>query len=233
MTIRTVFFDVGNTLLTPAIPEGEVLVKIAADLGVAVDPVLVAQNIPRMWARYEELYEADNAIWSDEDRAVGIWLTMYEYLCELVGVPEGLRSQIARLGYEVFLNPDSWALFDDVIPALFALKSRDITLGLISNWDSSLDAVIKGVGIGFYFDVIISSAVVGLHKPQPEIFKLALRATNAIIPETMYVGDHLRADVEGARGVGITPVLIDRDDRHPNSQDYIRVQNLRDLMGYL
>ncbi|MDR1185237.1 MAG: HAD-IA family hydrolase [Coriobacteriales bacterium] len=233
MTIRTVFFDVGNTLLTPAIPEGEVLVKVAADLGVTIDPALVEQNIPRMWERYEELYEADNAIWADEDRAVGIWLTMYEYLCELVGVEKDLRPRIARLGYEFFLEPDSWALFDDVISTLFALRSRGIMLGLISNWDSSLNAVINGMGIGFYFGVIISSAVVGLHKPQPEIFQLALREANALVPETLYVGDHLHADVEGAAGVGITPVLIDRDDRHPDSKGYIRIRSLRELMEHL
>jgi REG-2-like HAD superfamily hydrolase len=233
MTIRTVFFDVGNTLLTPAIPEGEVLVKIAADLGVTIDPALVERNVPRMWERYEELYEADNAIWADEDRAVGIWLTMYEYLCELVGVEEDLRPRIARLGYEFFLKPDSWTLFDDVISTLFALKSRDIMLGLISNWDSSLDSIINGMGIGFYFDVIISSAVVGLHKPQPEIFRLALREASAFVSETLYVGDHLHADIGGAAGVGITPVLIDRDNRHPDSESYIRIRSLRELIEHL
>jgi putative hydrolase of the HAD superfamily len=233
MTVRTVFFDVGNTLLTPAMPEGEVLVWAAAELGVTVDPALVEQNIPRMWEFYEGLYEADNAIWASEERAVGIWLMIYEHLASLVGIPEELRAQVARMGYEVYLDPNSWALFDDVLPTLFALKSRDITLGLISNWDSSLEATINGMGIAFYFDTIISSAAVGLYKPQPEIFLQALSETGAFASETLYVGDHLQADVGGAAGVGITPVLIDRVDRHPDGEGYIRIQNLRDLLKHL
>jgi putative hydrolase of the HAD superfamily len=230
MTIRTVFFDVGNTLLTPALSEGEVLMQIAADFGVSVDAALVEQNMLRVWEYYEELYEADNAIWGDEERAVGIWLAMYEYLCKLVEIPEELHAQIARKGYEVFLSPESWMLFDDALPTLSALKSRDITLGLISNWDSSLDSIINGMGLGSYFDTIISSAVVGLYKPQPEIFRLALSETGTKASEAMHVGDHPYADVGGASGVGITPVLIDRGNWYPANDDYIHVQDLRDLL---
>lgn len=232
MSIQTVFFDVGKTLLTPAIPESEVLVSAAASLGVEVDPALVEQNIPRMYERYEELYEADNSLWSDEDRAVGIWLNIYEYLCELIGVPQ-IGPQVAKIGYERFLDPNSWKLYDDVIPTLFALKSRRIVLGLISNWDRSLESVIDGMGIKFYFDVIISSAVVGMHKPQPEIFKLALSEAGAFARESMHIGDHLQADVRGAANVGITPVLIDRDNQHEDGKGYIRIQHLRDVLPYL
>jgi putative hydrolase of the HAD superfamily len=232
MSIRTVFFDVGHTLLTPAMPESKVLIEAAASLGAHVDPTLVEQTIPLMYQRYEEIYQADDSFWADEDRAVGIWLTVYEYFCELVGIPQ-LGPQIAKIGYERFLNPDSWALFDDVLPTLFALKSRDITLGLISNWDSSLEQVINGMGIGFYFDTIISSAAVGLHKPQPEIFRLALSKTDAFASEAMHVGDHLQADVSGASSVGITPILIDRDGKHGDDEGYIRIQNLRDILAYL
>ena len=230
--IRTVFFDVGNTLLTPAIPEADVLTEVAASLGRQLDRAAVERAIPVMYRYYEQLYEADNSIWADEDRAVGIWLAMYKYLSELVGIAD-IGDEVARIGYERFLNPDSWTTFDDVIGTLFALKSRNISIGLISNWDSSLDSIITGMGIRFYFSTVIASASVRMHKPQPEIFHLALSEARAIPSETMHVGDHLQADVGGAARVGITPVLIDRQDSHPDSPDYIRIKNLRDLLQYL
>jgi putative hydrolase of the HAD superfamily len=232
MTIKTVFFDVGNTLLTPALSEARVLVEAAASLGATVDLELVEQNIPRMYEHYEQLYEADNSIWADEDRAVGIWLDIYEYLCQLVGLSK-LGPKIAQASYETFLKPESWALFDDVLPTLDALKSRHVAIGLISNWDSSLADIIKGMGIDTYFDVVISSAVVGLHKPQPEIFELALREAGVSHFDALHVGDHLTADVAGAARVGITPVLIDRDNRHAAGEGHLRVQNLEDLIEYL
>ncbi|MDR1015007.1 MAG: HAD family hydrolase [Coriobacteriales bacterium] len=232
MSITTVFFDVGNTLLTPAIAESEVIVQAAASLGAQVDPALVEQSMPLMYARYEELYEADDSFWADEGRASGIWVDLYEYLCGLLGIPE-LGPEVARIGYERFLDPDSWTLFDDVIPTLFALKSRRVSIGLISNWDHSLTSIIEGMGIRFYFDVVLASADVGLHKPQPEIFRLALHETEAFASETIHVGDHLQADVGGATAAGINPVLIDRDDRHPDGEGYIRITNLRDLIKHL
>jgi putative hydrolase of the HAD superfamily len=232
MTIRTVFFDVGNTLLTPAISEAQVLVDAATSVGATVDLKLVEENVPRMYQYYEQLYEEDNSVWADEDRAVGIWLTIYEYLCELVGLSE-FGSQIARLGYEKFLAADSWATFDDVMPTLDGLKARGVKLGLISNWDCSLESIITGLGLGSYFDLIVASAKVRLHKPEPEIFELALREIGAEASESMHVGDHRIADVAGSARVGITPVLIDRGNRHEDTEGVIRVQNLEDLLKHL
>lgn len=230
MPITTVFFDVGNTLLTPAVPESEVLVAAVASLGATVDAELVRQSIPRMYQYYEQMYEADNSIWASEDRATSIWLTMYEYLCNLIGIPQ-LAPEVARLGYERFLDPRSWKPFDDVMPTLEALRARGIRMGLISNWDSSLENIVNGVGLGAYFDVLISSSVVGLHKPQPEIFLLALEEAGATAHETLHVGDHLQADIGGAAAVGIAPVLIDRNDRHGDVEggSYARVRDLREI----
>jgi putative hydrolase of the HAD superfamily len=232
MGIQTVFFDVGNTLLTPAVPEGEILVRAVDRLGVVLDPALVRRSVPRMYEYYEELYEADNSLWASQERAVDIWRILYEYLCELVGIPE-LGPQVARIGYEEFLNPANWKPFDDVLPTLAALRSRGVVLGLISNWDSSLESIIRGVGIEPWFDVIISSAVVGLHKPQPEIFRLALDRMGVKPDVAMHVGDHLQADVGGAAAVGITPVLIDRDNQYEDEEGYIRVQALQEVVEYL
>jgi REG-2-like HAD superfamily hydrolase len=232
MGITTVFFDVGNTLVTPALSEARILVEAAASLGASVDEALVQENIPLMYQHYKELYEADNAIWADEERAVGIWLTIYEYLCGLVGIPE-IGPEVARIGYEKFLAPNSWKFFDDVIPTLRELESRHVALGIISNWDCSLEKIISGMGARSYFGTVISSAAVGLHKPQPEIFRLALREAGASASEAMHVGDHVQADVGGAANVGITPVLIDRDNQHEDGPGYIRVQNLYDILVHL
>lgn len=232
MTRRTVFFDVGNTLLTPAISEAQVMVDAAASLGLTVDLKLVEDKVPLMWRHYEELYNADNSVWADEDRAVNIWLTIYAYLCNLVGIFEE-APRIAQLGYEKYLDPFSWKLFDDALPTLDALKAREIKIGIISNWDSSLTSIIRGLGFESYFDSIISSAEVGLHKPQPEIFEFALAKTHSLASESLHVGDHRIADVAGSANVGITPILIDRASWHPEFEDSVRVEDLRDILNYL
>ena len=210
MRIDTVFFDVGHTLLTPALPEGRVFAEEAARHGVDLDPNKVQAFIPQMYVLYEELYEQDNSFWSDDQRAIAIWIEMYEYLCELTGVDQSKRSVIAHSVHKRYFTSESWCAYDDVAPALIELKARGVRMGLISNWDSSLEDIIIDLGFAQYFDVIISSAVAQLHKPMPEIFELALTRIGSSAAQSMHVGDNVSADVEGAHAVGITPVLIAR-----------------------
>ena len=232
MTIKTVCFDVGKTLLTPAISEAQIVCDAAATFGAIVDLETVEKSIPAMYEFYEDAFKRDNSIWGNDAQAVEIWMSLYEYLCGLIGISE-VGPQVAKIGYEKFLDPQSWMLYDDVMPTLSALKAQGISLGIISNWDSSLDSIIEGLGVSSYFKVIISSAVVGLYKPQPEIFELAIRELGAIAHETLFVGDHVDADIRGAARAGITPILIDRENRFEDSEEYIRVQNLKDILKYL
>ena len=232
MNIRTVFFDAGNTLLTPAVPEALVLQRAAASLGAQVSVAAIEQHIPTMYEYYEQIFKRDNSVWASDDTAVAIWMDMYQYLCKLVGISH-IGPEVSRLAFDTFLDPTSWRVFDDVLPTLEALKAQGIKLGLISNWDNSLESIVEGTGIKPYFDVIISSAVVGLHKPQPQIFTLGINALKAQRSKTLYVGDHLDADIIGAARSGLTPVLIDRQNKHKDLKDHLRISDLRHLTTLL
>jgi len=232
MTITTVFFDVGNTLLTPSVSEAEVFCEMAARTGAVLEPSAVEQHMPEVYRFYEELYEQDDSFWASEQRATAIWVSMYEYLCELCGLSTHAR-EIARLVHGAFFGAGFWKPFDDVMPVLEGLKQRGIRMGLISNWDSSLESIIKGLGLDGYFEVIISSSVVELHKPKPEIFELALSRMGARAEQAMHVGDHIQADVAGAQATGITPVLIDRTQHYPADCAPFVIRDLRELMNHL
>ncbi|MBA3405077.1 MAG: HAD-IA family hydrolase, partial [Gemmatimonadaceae bacterium] len=65
-----------------------------------------------------------------------------------------------------------------------------------------------------HFDFIAASARIGFEKPHPRIFQWALEQADVPPESVIHVGDHLDADVEGARSVGIQGVLIDRADRY-------------------
>jgi putative hydrolase of the HAD superfamily len=229
MAYKRVFFDVGATLLTPARAEGKVFAEIAADFGITVDPSDVEPLVPQMYQLYEQLYQQDDSFWGDEIRAKAIWLEMYEFLSALLDIPQNLHSVIGNSVYEYYFAPGVWKTFDDVIPTLDELQRLGIKMGLISNWDSSLRAIVTGLEMDKYFDVILASAEVRMHKPMPEIFALALKKADAKPTETLHVGDHLIADVAGARAAGIKPVLIDRHKNHAD-EACLRVEKLTDLI---
>jgi putative hydrolase of the HAD superfamily len=114
---------------------------------------------------------------------------------------------------ELFLVVSNWHVFPDVMPALDALQERGMTIGAVSNWVWQLPELMHSLELVSHFDFIAASARVGFEKPHPEIFRHALEQAGVEPGEAIHVGDHLDADVAGARGVGIEPVLIDRRGR--------------------
>ncbi|MBN2839748.1 MAG: HAD-IA family hydrolase, partial [Coriobacteriia bacterium] len=159
----------------------------------------------------EERYAEDDAFWTDEERTTSVWIGMYSLLCRELGIEEDAVA-IARRVYDEFGRPDRWALYDDVRPAFERLRARGLAVGIISNWDSRLERLLTGLGLGDLLEDIISSADVRLHKPDPRIFELACERIGVRPEEAAHVGDHHYADFLGASALGMTAVLIDRHD---------------------
>jgi putative hydrolase of the HAD superfamily len=84
----------------------------------------------------------------------------------------------------------------------------------VSNWVWNLPELLHALDLVSHFDFIAASARIGFEKPHPRIFQWALQEADVDPAAVIHVGDHIDADVEGARGVGIDPVLIDRNERY-------------------
>ena len=77
---------------------------------------------------------------------------------------------------------------------------------MCSNWDWDLGPAVAEAGLAGAFDVLVSSAWAGARKPHPRIFEYALEHLGIEPKEAVMVGDSLRADVEGAKTLGIKAV---------------------------
>jgi REG-2-like HAD superfamily hydrolase len=137
----------------------------------------------------------------------------------------------AKQLYDRFSKHKMWAVFHDTIPALNALRECDFMLGVVANWDATLRSVLEKLSISAFFDILISSGEVGLEKPSPEIFDLALKALDVSADRTFYIGNEYEIDVIGARNSGIRPVLIDRDNIF-RFADCLRFKNLSEMSEY-
>jgi putative hydrolase of the HAD superfamily len=130
--------------------------------------------------------------------------------------------------YREFTDLANYRLFDDVRPVLDWLAARGVTLGVVSNFEEWLERLLDELEIASAFQVRVISGVEGLEKPDPRIFRLALARAGVRADESVYVGDSPTFDVEPARAVGMTPVLIDRRNRHPGCTS-IRIRHLSEL----
>ena len=105
-----------------------------------------------------------------------------------------------------------FVVFPDVEPALAALRTLGVTLGVVSNFNAMLDDYLEDLNLRRWFSVVVSSANVGVTKPDPAIFHAALERLGAKPEHAVYVGDDVRNDYHGARRAGLRAVLLNRDD---------------------
>jgi putative hydrolase of the HAD superfamily len=112
--------------------------------------------------------------------------------------------------YAAFAEPESWRIYDDVIPALETLRKAGLRLAVISNWDGRLRPLLRRLGLVRYFEAIMVSCEVRVPKPGKAIFRAAAREL-ALTPVTiLHVGDSRAMDFVGARAAGLQAAWLDR-----------------------
>ena len=141
-----------------------------------------------------------------------------------LGVPDDqLADAVEHLKAE-FATSQLWT---HVIPGsrdcLQELVDTGIKVGIVSNADGTVETRLRelevlqvGPGSGVEVACVIDSGVVGVTKPDPAIFAIALDAIDADPDHTWYVGDMPAIDVVGARAAGVRPLVIDPYGVHEN-----------------
>jgi putative hydrolase of the HAD superfamily len=192
-----VLFDAGSTLLF--LDHARIAAAVGAALGLPLTgPTLAAGSGAA--ARTMEQTRA-----TDRERAAAY----LEALFLEAGVPPGrmgeVRDCLARLHDERHL----WSgISGDTHGALSRLKDAGLKLGVVSNSDGRVEEALEAAGLRGYFDVVVDSALAGIEKPDPAIFRAALDVLGVPAEEALYVGDLYEVDVLGARAAGMAAMLL-------------------------
>lgn len=113
--------------------------------------------------------------------------------------------------YAHFMTPSPWYVYPDVLPALQSWRLMGIELGIISNFDSRIYAVLQSLELNYFFSSITICTEVAAAKPEPKIFLTALKKHNCQPQEAWHIGDSFKEDYQGASAVGLRAILINRD----------------------
>jgi putative hydrolase of the HAD superfamily len=125
-----------------------------------------------------------------------------------VAADDALASAAAAAYRERYLA--SWQPVAGAIPLMRALRNR-VRVGVVSN-NLLLEQQekIRYCGFDRYLDAIVISEDVGVTKPDPAIFEIALRRLGCAAHEAVMVGDSWQTDVAGARAAGIRAIWLNR-----------------------
>lgn len=112
--------------------------------------------------------------------------------------------------YNHFATADPWFIYPDVVPALTHWQQQDIQLGILSNFDSRLYSVLTALDLAEFFSSITLSTQVGVAKPNPEIFSIALQRHQCLPERAWHIGDRYDEDYQAACAVGMRGIWLKR-----------------------
>jgi REG-2-like HAD superfamily hydrolase len=209
--LRAVFLDIGDTVMRPNPSWEHVYAMAFGEFGFDVDIDDLHAALRR--AYHHGGWGMDAGFEPTEETSFRRTIEIDAAAIAELGL-EPMPDAFYRRLSELFMVTSHWHIFPDAYPTLNALKARGLVVGAVSNWVWNLPELLHALDLVSHFDFIAASARIGFEKPHPRIFQWALDQAGVPAESVIHVGDHVDADVEGARAVGITGVLIDRTRRH-------------------
>jgi putative hydrolase of the HAD superfamily len=218
--IRAIFFDAVGTLFHLNGTVGHHYASVANEVGLTLDPRELDDAFYSAWKKMPRRAAIAGPRENDDK---GWWRELVDIVLDQVApsLSEFDRDNFFEIAYEHFAESGVWELYPEVPGVLEQLQLR-FQLAVISNFDGRLRFILEHLGISKFFAHIFISSEIGADKPDPEIFRRALKLIDLKSNEVLHVGDDPQRDWEAASAAGLS---IFRLDRPKNS--------LRDLVTML
>jgi len=192
---RVLLFDFGGTLDAEGVPWKDRFFRLAREDGFETDP-----------ARFDQaFYGATDAIEGRIRKGAGFRETVEQISDGLAARLSADEARVRRVGGR--FADDSLRQLEASAALLSRLRSRH-RIGIVSNFYGNLQAVCDETGLTPSIGVAVDSTVVGCKKPDPRIFQSALDALGARPEEALFVGDSMKRDMAGARGMGMRHIWL-------------------------
>jgi HAD superfamily hydrolase (TIGR01509 family) len=246
--LRAVLFDMGDTIVDLGEGRGSYEERVMLRVGRVFDTVSAALGSRGVSPLPEQMEfcsllahdsEAQYQAALSQQLGIDAFTVMRRFL-EKQGLPAD--DELVHVAAEAYCRggPELIApLRTGAIETLTALKERGLLIAAVSNTIQPARFLTTNMdhwGLNGLFDARVYSSEVGVAKPHPKIFQVALDRLGVAAQDAVYVGDRLVPDVGGAHGAGMKAVLIEvghRDETHPEIVPDARVKELPELLDVL
>jgi len=219
-TMKTIFFDAVGTLIYLTESVGYHYALVGREIGAELDREKLDRAFTAVWKSMPARETVDGPREEDDK---GWWRDLVFQVLEKVApsMPALDRDNFFEIAYEHFTEAGVWAAFPECEDVLEFLQPR-YELAVVSSFDGRLRMILRHLGLLKYFRYVFVSSELGVDKPNPEIFRRALRLAKRHANDVIHVGDDPERDWQAARTAGLRVIELKRPQT-----------SLRDLLAHL
>lgn len=199
--LQAIFFDAVGTLLHPEPSAAEVYAQVGHAFGSTRSPAEIRTRFKASFRQQEEIDRA-NGNRTSEAREIARWRTIVGDVLSDVTDAEACFQHL----YDHFARPASWRVEAEAGAVLATLDAAGYVLGMASNFDQRLHAVLAGFPELAPLRQVVVSSEVGHRKPSPLFFAELVRRTELEPAAILLVGDDPYNDVAGAEAAGLRAI---------------------------
>ena len=208
-SLKAIFFDAAGTLFYLTKTVGDHYARVGDEIGLNLDAKKLDAAFYSAWAKMPPREAIDGPRENDDK---DWWHELTDLVLQEAGpeVGELDRDNFFEVAYEHFAESGVWELYPDVIDVLKQLHRR-FQLAIVSNFDGRLRVILERLAISKYFGHIFVSSEIGADKPNPEIFRRALKFLGLQPGDVLHVGDDPERDWHAASAAGLSIFKLDRN----------------------
>ncbi|KAI7252567.1 hypothetical protein KC345_g11465 [Hortaea werneckii] len=220
--VQALLFDLDNTLMDRDQTFRSFSMKFVQDLLGHLNEIEAAQTVEDMIIRDADGYRDKDGFFAE--------------LSEVLPWQKPLSAAEIRAYYDdTYIHHG--AIMKHAVRVLEYCRDRGYPLGLVTNGSRDIQyGKIDLLGLRGYFHTIVISGEVGISKPDPEIYQLALERLGSSAERTLFIGDHPVNDIWGAARAGMDTIWLKRNhawDESLNVQPIAIIQDLDELEGMI
>jgi putative hydrolase of the HAD superfamily len=193
-----------------------------------------AQTTEEELSRYEATARVDvHKAVVDGGRVSDMWRDYFHFILGHAGVPADDQHAVIDSLWEAHQKFGLWTVaIPDAVETVSELKQAGYRIGVVSNAEGRVADDLDGAGYTGLFETVVDSHRVGVEKPDPKIFQIAMERMGVGPENAIYVGDVPAVDVVGARAAQLAPLLLDRHDLYAEHEGrrLRAIGDLRDLL---
>jgi len=209
---NVIFLDAVGTLFGVKGSVGEIYAEVAQRFGVVVPATTLNRSFSQSFrAAGMPAFQGINRA-KIPAREFEWWLGIATNTFQQAGALEQFPdfAEFFAVLYAHFATAAPWIVYPDVLPALKRWKQLGVPLGILSNFDSRLYAVLETLALADFFESVTISTEVGAAKPDPRVFAIALQKHNCLPSGAWHIGDSFEEDYQAAKAVGMRGIWLRR-----------------------